>query len=351
MVARAHPFQQVTAGELTREPDPDPAAGNRGLGQPGRHQIVKWPVEMGQWHIDRDPGDRQFGGHRGSGGGAAPGAPGLARRAAAGSPGTRAARLRRGNRGTRLQHRHLLTAPRRSNPRTLGRRSIGRRSIGRCTPGRRDASRSGHLPCPNRPGYRRTVGQGGRQRTGAPNPSSRSTSWPGNRFTASRSKSLNVTRPGNRHPASRVRSLSAGWPGNLPWRNRPRYRRTASRRGSRDMGQPGSRRVPSRPGNHTADQPGNRRGTRRISSGRHQAAGHSMSCYHVSPPCPVPVPSHAPVLPDRSLRPARRDGTTRRGGLPGPPHGTCRPLPIWPQCPESPPSHFRADAAGGLRAV
>jgi hypothetical protein len=58
MIAGTHPFEQVTADELAREPDPDPAAGHGRFRQPFGHKVVKRPVEMGQRHIDRDPRDR-----------------------------------------------------------------------------------------------------------------------------------------------------------------------------------------------------------------------------------------------------------------------------------------------------
>ncbi len=67
VVAGAHPFQQVAAGELAREPDPDPAAGNRRLGQPFRHEVVKRPVQVSERHIDGDPRNRQQGRHRRAG--------------------------------------------------------------------------------------------------------------------------------------------------------------------------------------------------------------------------------------------------------------------------------------------
>ena len=79
MIALGQPFQQVAAGELAGEPDPDPAAGNRRLCQPFRHEVVKWPVQMGQRHIDRDPRDRQLGRHRGTGSSTPPRGPALAR--------------------------------------------------------------------------------------------------------------------------------------------------------------------------------------------------------------------------------------------------------------------------------
>ena len=82
MIAGAHPFEQVAAGELACETDPDPAAGNRGFRHAFRHEVVKRAVEMGQRHIDRDPGDRQLGRHRRTGGSAAAGGGGLAAGAA-----------------------------------------------------------------------------------------------------------------------------------------------------------------------------------------------------------------------------------------------------------------------------
>ena len=58
MLADARPVQQVPAGQLAREPDPDPAAGDGGLRQALRHQVVERPVEMRQRHIHQHAGDR-----------------------------------------------------------------------------------------------------------------------------------------------------------------------------------------------------------------------------------------------------------------------------------------------------
>ncbi len=60
MLADRGPLKQVAADKLPGEPDPDPAAGHRGLRQPFRHQVVEGPVQMGQRHIDQDPGHRQL---------------------------------------------------------------------------------------------------------------------------------------------------------------------------------------------------------------------------------------------------------------------------------------------------
>ena len=75
VLAGRHPFEQVTAGELPREPHPDPAAGHRRLRHPFRHEVVEGPVEMRQGHVDEHPGDRQFCGDGAGGRWTAAGAP------------------------------------------------------------------------------------------------------------------------------------------------------------------------------------------------------------------------------------------------------------------------------------
>ena len=60
VLADRGPLQQVAADKLTGEPDPDPAAGHRARREPFGHQVVEGPVQMGQRHIDQDPGHRQL---------------------------------------------------------------------------------------------------------------------------------------------------------------------------------------------------------------------------------------------------------------------------------------------------
>ena len=52
-------LEQEAVDQPAGEPHPDPAARHRGRVQLGRHQVVERPVQVGQRHVDRDPGDRR----------------------------------------------------------------------------------------------------------------------------------------------------------------------------------------------------------------------------------------------------------------------------------------------------